>query len=159
MDEFLSVGMTRYKAAKRTLVTFNKEIETLLQGILKNRKNWGSFAPDKTTVRSTTQGKNYAVLLSTIDGTINGEEVEIATDINWHESESEYPIYVVRFNPGWNTKAMAKFNWSNRVVWNDKIEGIELKPNKDDFAPERDFGVLLDELVRFLKSQKPKRAR
>ena len=51
---------------------------------------------------------------------------------------------------------MAEFSWSGSVSWYEEEEVIRSTPNENDFALERDFGLLLSELVRFLKAQKPK---
>ena len=43
------------------------------------------------------------------------------------------------------------------VSWYEEGEKLRLTLNENDFAPERDFGLLLSELVRFLKTETPKR--
>jgi len=162
IDEFLSVGMKKYRRASAAMVRFGTEVESLLQDILLKREDWGSFVPKRGhRPKSTKYWSAYPLLNGKIDGKINGADVRISIDINWYLSEREYPFYSVWLYPGEPyRKAMAEFDWSGSVVWDKEVEngaGIRLTPNEDDFALERDFGILLSELVRFLKTQKPKR--
>jgi hypothetical protein len=157
-DEFLSVGMKKYRSASAAMVRFGKEIESRLQAILSKREDWGSFVPKNgKSPKSTTYWSQYPLLNGRIDGKINGADVQIFIDINWFQSEREYPFYSVYLYPGEAyRKAMAEFSWSGSVSWYEEEEVIRLTPNENDFALERDFGLLLSELVRFLKAQKPK---
>ena len=47
LDEFLSVGMSRYKQASATLIAFRQEAESRLERILEQRPTdrWGRFVP------------------------------------------------------------------------------------------------------------------
>jgi len=162
IDEFLSVGLKKYRPASAAMVTFGKEIESRLQAILSKREDWGSFVPKKgKPPKSTTYWSQYPLLNGKIDGRINSADVRISIDINWYLSEREYPFYIVRLDPVEPyEKGMAEFDWSMGVAWYENevegTKGIRLTPTEDDFALERDFGLLLSELVRFLKTQKPK---
>jgi hypothetical protein len=160
-DEFLSVGMQKYRSASAAMVRFGKEVESRLQAILSKREDWGIFVPRRgNRPKSTKYWSEYPLLNGKIDGKINGADVRLSIDIIWYRSEREYPFYFVWLDPVEPyRKAMAEFRWSGDVSWDEDGEapGIRLTPKEDDFALERDFGILLSELVRFFKTQTPKR--
>ncbi len=93
--EFVEEGMKRYKQAALVLVSFGKEVESLLQSILKKRKDWGPFKPDKKSkaVKSTKYWSEYPLLNARIQGTLHEESLAIGLDINWYQSETDYPFY------------------------------------------------------------------
>lgn len=154
MDEFLSIGMEKYRGASATLVSFGKEVEKRLHAILSQRRagEWGRFVPDQAKLpKSTKYWSEYPLLNANIAGRVGGAEVKVFIAINWYASEREYPFYFASLDPvGPFETAMAAFNWSGNVKWNG--DGIQLDANEDDFALERDFGILLNELVRFLSA-------
>ena len=154
-EEFLSLGMKKYKQASATLVSFGQEVEERLQRILSERTpdKWGNFVPDQTKrTKSTKYWSQYPVLNAKIDGTVGGAAVRISVDINWYQSEREYPFYSVWLDPGDPyLEAMSEFDWRDDVNFSES--GIRFVPNENDFALERDFGILLDEIARFLGSE------
>lgn len=157
MDAFLAVGMKRYKQASSTMVSFGKEIEARLQKILASRtpEAWGRF---ETTAggkgKSTKYWSEYPLFNAKIDGTIGAEPFRLSIDINWYMSKTEYPFYIASLDPHQRYRAsMDGFEWRNGVYSLKEWGGIRLDPSEDDFDLERDFGILLDELVRFLDEQ------
>jgi hypothetical protein len=153
IEEFLSLGMQRYKQASATMVSFGQEVEARLQRILSERTpdRWGNFLPDHVKqAKSTRYWSQYPVLNAKIDGTINGAAVRITIEINWYQSESEYPFYSAWLDPADPyLQAMSEFDWSNGVYFEEN--GIRLAPDEEDFALERDFNILLNEFVNFLE--------
>lgn len=154
IDEFLSAGMSRYKQASATLVAFGREVESRLQGILSDRPSdrWGRFVPDRVKpIKSTKYGSQYPTLNAKILGAIDGVMVTITIDLNWWQSEREYPFYSAWFDPAEPyASVLGDFVWSDSVVPYES--GIRLEPDENDFALERDFGLILDELERFTNS-------
>ncbi len=153
MDEFLSEGVKRYKQTTGVMISFEKEIETRLQKILSGYE-WGSFDPVAgTKVRGSRSWKQYPHLSAGIDGELEDEKVTIVIGINWWESESHYPFYEIFLDPkGLWQNPMKEFEWGRKVCeFSAYNKGIRLDPDEDDFNLERDFGILLDELVRFFE--------
>jgi hypothetical protein len=156
MDEFLSVGMQRYKQGTAVMISFEEGIETRLQKILSERTpdEWGSFVSTaKTKVKSTKGWKEFPHLKARIDGKLGDEKVNITIAVNWWESESHYPFYEIFLDPkGLWQNPMKEFEWGRKVCeFSAYNKGIRLDPDEDDFNLERDFGILLDELVRFFE--------
>jgi hypothetical protein len=154
-NEFVALGMARYKQAAATLVAFGKEVETQLQQILAKRtpEGLGKFIPKEAKVpRSTKYWSTYPLLNAKLDGEFSGEPMTITIMVNWYDSEGEYPIYELELEP-WKlyVDAMKEFDWQNDVYFaSDKK--IQLMPNEGDFNLERDFDTLLDEIERFFNS-------
>ena len=160
MDEFLAVGMKRYKQASSTMVSFGKEIEARLQKILASRtpEAWGRFVPTAgRKARSTKFWSEYPLFNAKIDGTIGSESFRLYISINWFDSETEYPLYVAGLEPHQLYQRyeapMEEFEWRHGVLSFKTSKGVRLDPSEDDFDLERDFGILLDEFVRFLDEQ------
>lgn len=154
MDDFLSEGMKKYKKAAATMVSFGKEIEKRLQNILANRKTkgWGKFIPEETRIpRSTKYWSDYPEFNAKIEGTLGKANVRINIEINWYESEHEYPFYRAWLEPSDPyLKSISDFDWKDGVI--QEGNGIRLYPREEDFNIERDFNFLLDELVRYFNS-------
>lgn len=154
MIEFLSVGMGKYKQASATMVAFGKEIEVRLQSILSARSTseWGWFVPNQTKkkTRSTKYWSEYPLFNAKIDGRIGESEVTISIDVNWYDSERDYPFYSAWLTPADRYRvALEEFEWRNPTYGFSR--GVRLDPDEDDFDLERDFRLLLDELSRFLE--------
>ena len=101
IDDFLSVGMSRYKQASATLVAFRQEVESRLQRILTARApdRWGRFVPDRVKpIKSTRTWSQYPAVLAQINGAIDGATVSITIDISWWNAEGEYPFYEAVFD-------------------------------------------------------------
>ncbi len=153
MDEFLSEGVKRYKQTTGVMISFEKEIETRLQKILSGYE-WGSFDPVAgTKVRGSRSWKKYPHLSAGIDGELGDEEVTIFIGINWWESEFHYPFYQIWLDPKESYLIpMRNFEWGRKVYHHSGYnKGIRLDPDEDNFNLERDFGTLLNELVRFFE--------
>ncbi len=154
LDDFLSVGLSRYKQASATLVAFGQEVESRLQGILSDRPpdKWGRFVPERVKpMRSTKYWSQYPTLNAKILGAIGGVTVTITIDLNWYLSEREYPFYSAWFDPAEPyASVLGDFDWIDGVA--PYGSGIRFEPDENDFALERDFGLILDEVERFTKS-------
>ena len=156
IDEFVSVGMAKYRRASAVLVAFGKEIERRLHSVLLSRRtmDWGSFIPDDAKLpRSMKFWSEYPFLNAKMSGKIGDTSVHVMIAVNWYQAEGEYPLYCAYLEPlAPYESAMAAFDWVLPVKW--EKNGIALHPNEEDFALERDFGLLLDELMRFLKGHR-----
>jgi hypothetical protein len=154
IEDFLSVGLSRYKQASATLVAFGQEVESRLKGILSDRPadRWGRFVPEPVkSTKSTKYWSQYPALNAKIVGAIEGVTVTITIDMNWYLSEREYPFFSAWFDPAEPyASVLGDFDWNDAVAPYES--GIRLVPDENDFALERDFGVILDEVERFLKS-------
>ena len=155
-DKFLSTGMKHYKQATAVMISFGKEMETRLQELILSRPSdkWGPFAPSsETLVKTRKTWKEHPELSVRINGKLNSTDVSILIAINWwEESHSDYPFYQIWLDPTDNYVAsMKKFVWNRKVTFfSGYTKGIRLDPDEADFNLERDLGILLDELVRFL---------
>ena len=154
VDEFVAVGMGRYREASATLVAFGEEVEKKLQSILTNRaaERWKPFVPNETkSSRSTRYWSKYPLLNAKLDGFFKGTAITVSIAINWYESEGEYPFYCLNFEPeGSYSYEMTQFKWRQNVLCDGRC--LRINPCPEDFNLKRDFGVLLDEAVRFLGS-------
>jgi hypothetical protein len=154
-DKFLSAGMKRYKQATAVMISFDQAIETRLQELILSRPSdkWEPFEPSsETLVKTRKTWKEHPELSVRIDGKLNSTDVSIAIAINWWESESEYPFYQIWIEPNATYLIpMKNFVWNQKVTFfSGYCKGIRLDPDETDFNLERDLGILLDELVRFL---------
>jgi hypothetical protein len=154
-DEFVALGMARYKQAAATLVAFGKEVEVQLQQILEKRnpEKLGGFIPKAAKApRSTKYWSAYPLLNAKLDGEFLGESVTITIMVNWYEAEGEYPVYELDLEP-WKpyVDAMKEFDWQNNVSFISEKK-IQLMPNESDFNLAQDFDILLDEISRFFNS-------
>ncbi len=154
-ENFLREGMGRYKQATEVMLSFSNELESILQQILKQRKNWGPFIPNKGT-KATKGSRNwsqYPAHGGRIDGKMNESNSFIGIEVNWYQSETDYPFYSIFIIPD----DQYKKNFLN-YKWSDKFEAhthrLRFYPDPDDFNPERDFNLLIDEFVRFLNATK-----
>ncbi|MFC1579162.1 hypothetical protein ACFL3Y_02110 [Pseudomonadota bacterium] len=157
-EEFVALGMSRYKQASATLVSFGKEVETRLQKILAKRIPdgfTGFIAKESKMPRSTKYWSAYPLLNAKLDGEFATSPLTITIAVNWFESDTEYPIYTLTLDQN-NTisDSMKEFDWQNHVqLYSDR--GIQFFPNENDFNLERDFDILLDEISKFFDSLKP----
>ncbi len=154
MDEFLATGMKKYKQASATMVSFGREVERRLHAILLTRQDWGRFLPEGAKLaKSTKYWSEYPFLNAKLNGTVGSIAVKVMIAVNWCDSESDYPFFLVTLEPiDPYRKAMAGFNWSDVAKWNHDYDRLELEVDEDDFALERDFGILLNEFVRCLNA-------
>lgn len=151
-DEFVELGMSRYKDAAEVMVNFGQEVEARLKAILDERKDWGRFQPNgKLTATSTTYWSVYPLLNAKIEGKFMGEVVKLAVRVNWYAAKTNYPFYAVAFEP-WKPfqEQMAEFEWNAPYQFTDGE--LRFTPNPDDFDLRRDLNRLLDEYQRFLRA-------
>ena len=160
MDEFLSAGMQSYKQATAVMISFVEATETRLQEILlsRTRDRWGRFEPSsEATVKTTRTWKEYPHLSARIAGKLGRADITITIAINWYQSETDYPFYEIypqgdeKEEPGKSPLISLKEFPQGRQVryFHAWIDTLRLDPDEDDFNLERDFTILLDELVRF----------
>ncbi len=151
-DDFIAEGMKKYKCATAAMISFQNEIETRLQDILVKRpaENWGEFQSKKLVKSKTGRTWNqYPTAIAKINGIVEGKEIEIGIVVSWYTSESDYPIYSAWADPREQYLSLMKsFEWQPQVRCGEW--GISFNPDENDFNLERDFNLLLDELVRFL---------
>ena len=154
LNQFLSEGMKKYKEASMLMVLFGKNIEKELQDILEQRKEWGSFKPEKTKkTRSTKYWHEYPLLNAEITGSINNKNYTIRIEIDWFQAEDEYPNYLVHFqydNP--EESIINKFIAYESVNNFENINnsGLKVYPDPNDFNLKRDFNLLIDEFVKII---------
>jgi len=155
-DKFLSTGMKQYKQATTVMISFDQEIETRLQALILSRPSnkWGPFEPSsEALVKTRKTWKEHPELSARIHGKLNSTNLSIVIAINWwEESHSDYPFYQIWLDPTDNyVVSMKKFVWNQKVTFfSGYTKGIRLDPDETDFNLERDLGILLDELIRFL---------
>ena len=102
--------------------------------------------------RITRTWSQYPTANANIDGTLGGAAVSISIAINWYESDREYPFYCAWFNPAEPyTSMLGDFDWNDGVASYER--GIWFEPDETDFALDRDFGLILDEMERFTMSE------
>lgn len=154
LREFVKEGMHRYKEASRLMVLFGRTIEGELQNILKSRKKWGNFKPEKTSksVGSTRYWSEYPFLNAKIFGKIRGRECTIRIAINWYQSEVDYPFYEICLEKGADEEIFNKFSSYNEqaVLEDRKKDTLFYFPKKDDMDLKRDFNKLIDEFIKII---------
>jgi len=134
------------------MVKFGKEIENRLQNILETRDDWGQFIPDKEAyARSTRFWSEYPLLNARKEGSIKGQAAKVIINISWYQSDSYYPFYSIQIDPRHKifSEELKTFDWNPNFHLIDNA--LIFYPDPDDFNLERDFNMLLDEFVRFLK--------
>jgi len=151
-DQFIAEGMTRYEQASSVLVTFRRELETILKGIMNSRNSWGLFIPsnDARAIKST-YGADYPLLNAKLEGWFNGEVVKIVIAVNWYQSQTEYPFYAVWFEPQEQTPShFEQFEWKSDFEFVESA--LRFYPDPADCNLARDFNVLLDEFIRSISN-------
>lgn len=150
-DEFVALGMSRYRDAARVLVDFGREVEARLKAILDERTSWGRFQPlGESSAKSTTYWSVYPLLNAKIDGEFRDENVKLAVRVNWYAADTHYPFYAVAFEGISSTVPMEQFEWNPNYQFTDGE--LRLNPDPDDFDLRRDVNRLLDEFQRFLQA-------
>jgi hypothetical protein len=152
MKEFLAEGFARYKQASHVMKEFFTNTQNELQNILTKRKDWGSVFVPKETIKtkSTKYWDAYPLVNAEKTGSIGGETVRIKIAVNWFASKSEYPFFTAYLKNG------PEKIYQNIVAYYEKAQfelrsderGFILYPKQDDFDLERDFNILIDELLR-----------
>jgi hypothetical protein len=158
MSEFLSAGMQSYKQATAVMISFVEATETRLQEILTSRTpdKWGRFVPSsEAAVKSTRTWKEYPHISARIAGKLGGAAITITIAINWYQSETEYPFYEIYIQGDENEEAgktplisLNEFPRGRQVRHvHTEVDTLRLVPDEHDFDLDRDFGILLDELL------------
>ena len=152
LDIFLAEGMKRFKQASATMVAFEEALQTRMRNILSARaeNGWGSFVPKGESVtKSSRHWKQYPGLTASIEGVYRGADLQVCIALNWYSKESNYPIFCGWFYPHAEYRnEFARHEWSEGISKHET--GICMLPREDDLDLERDFGLILDELIRFL---------
>lgn len=159
MDEelraFIETGMSRFGRAQITVARFGKHLQEMLSGILRSRaaEEWAPFVPSlPAKIRSTTYGQEYPLRNARMEGSIDGKPARVTIAVNWFQSETDYPFYAtdvtVQDSPA---EGLVSFAWREPIK--SGPDGPILTPSADDFDLDRDFSILLDELVRFMRER------
>ena len=151
MEEFVALGVARYKQATRVMVSFGKEVESQLKTVLENRKAWGQFNPtNEVRAKSTTYWSEYPLLNAKLVGELRGAKVAVVLAVNWYQSDTDYPLYCVFLEPHQPyLESLAEFEWNPPFELNER--SLRFYPDPDDFNLIRDANRLLDEFTRFLE--------
>ena len=152
LDVFLAEGMKRFKQASATMVAFEEALQVRMRNILSDRAEfgWGSFVPKaESGAKSSRNWKQYPGMTAAIEGTYRDADLQVCIAINWYSQESNYPLFCGWFYPHADYRTeFARHEWSEGISKHEN--GICIAPCEDDLELERDFGLILDELVRFL---------
>jgi hypothetical protein len=150
-EEFLTEGMGRYKEAAFVMVSFGKEIELRLKAILENRREWGKFKLEGgVRAKSTTYWSEYPLLNAKIRGELEGEKVQLSISVNWYDSQTEYPYYVIGIEPAGHYLLKAdQSDWGEE--FDLKGNWLRFCPDPEDFDLNRDFNKLLDKFIEILE--------
>jgi hypothetical protein len=152
LDVFLAEGMKRFKQASATMVAFEEALQVRMRTILSDRAEvgWGSFVPNgESATKSSRYWKQYPGLSAWIDGTFRSADLQIHIAINWYSQESDSPLFCGWLYPFAEYRnEFARHEWSEGTSKHEN--GICIAPCEDDLDLERDYGLILDELVRFL---------
>jgi hypothetical protein len=152
LDDFLAEGMKRFKKASATMVAFEEALQTKMMNILSARADigWGNFVPNgKAATKCSRNWKQYPGLSAYIDGTFRGADLQIWIRIDWYSQESDCPIFCGCLYPHSDYRnEFARYEWRDGISKHENE--ISITPCEDDPDLERDFGLILDELVRFL---------
>ena len=164
IDEFLSIGLKRFKPSTVVMISFENEIKTRLQEVLAVRTaadEWGSsFKPSgQPEFKRSQTWKEYPHLSAYIPGELGDAKVKITMSIavNWYESDADYPYYEIYIQGDTDEesnnallRSLNKFPQGRQVrYFHTWIDTLRLDPDEDDFDLKRDFGILLDEVVGF----------
>ena len=147
---FIEEGMKSYKKASEVAALFRNEVENILKSILKARTDWGPF--EKNTIKQPQSSKywtEYPYINANLQGQFKGSAHNIRLAINW--MSADYPIFSILFydkNESYKEE-MEQFDWRPEFSFE---KDLRFTPNPDDLDIERDFNLLIDEFVRFMKS-------
>jgi hypothetical protein len=152
LDAFLAEGMKRFKQASATMVAFEETVQVKMRNVLSDRAEvgWGSFVPKgELATKSSRYWKQYPGLSAWIDGTFRGADLQIRIETNWYSEERDAPIFCGRLYPFAEYRnEFARHEWSDGISKHES--GICVVPREDGLDLKRGYGLILDELVRFL---------
>jgi hypothetical protein len=155
LQTFIEAGMGRFGRAQLTLFAFARHLEEILSGILRSRpkSNWVPFVPTvPLQIKSTNYGKDYPLRNARIEGSIAGRPARVTIAVNWYQSETDYPFYAADISVEESlVDGLKSFAWSDPIT--NGPDGPILVPDPEDFDLDRDFAILLDELVRFMRDR------
>ncbi len=154
VDQFIEVGMKKFKQASVVMLTFQETMESRLQSILMERKGdlWDKyFSSGKCSSKTTRTWNKYPSANATMLGEEDVSTCTVGVAVDWFDADNEYCAYRVWLDPRDKFQdQMNSFEWSERTYMSRW--GLCFNPNENDFNLERDFEILLDEIVRFLES-------
>ena len=155
LHTFIEAGMSRFGRAQLTVVTFANHLEEILSEILRSRarSDWDPFVPNvPPKIRSTNYGKEYPLRNARIEGAIGGKPVRVTIAVNWYQSETDYPFYGADISvEEFVVDGLKSFGWNDPITVGP--DGPILVPDPGDFNLHRDFSILLNELVRFMRER------
>jgi len=150
-EAFIKEGMQSYKKASQVAALFRSEIEKNLRTIIEQRDDWGPFKKlEMKTPQSSKYWTEYPHINSNVQGELNNEKLTIRLGVNWFRNDTEYPYYSILFyNSDMYLDSMQVFSWKEEFYYENDLN---FDPDPNDFDLARDFNLLIDEFVRFLKT-------
>lgn len=151
LTAFLSEGMRNYKKASFIMQRFFNNTQSTLQNILKQRREWGAFVPGEVRkVKSTKYWDAYPLINAQIGGKVGKVPTTIEIAINWFQSETDYPFYAIGFYEPvyFNETKLSSYKQTGKVKYLNN--GLKLFPDPADFNLDRDFNLLITELLKTL---------
>jgi len=151
MNEFLSVGLNRYKEAHNVYWRFRKELTDVLVATLDQRKNYGSFIIKENSFY-TQPWVNGLMLNARVSGHFNGIEYSIGIGLDWYNSEVDLPIAFACIEKS-NRDLInldKNYNWTYKVYDRSllgyfssyKFENLELV-----------FNSLIDDIIEYMDAE------
>ena len=156
LNEFISVGFTRYKEAHSIYRRFQTEVKGLLFNILLNRENYGALniKEDSIILRSWADG---LMLTARISASVNDVSYLIGIGLDWSASSKELPIPTAWIDDS-NLKYVNlndSFLWSNtRYNKNNQLVFMKEFVYED---LESIFNNLLDEIIEYMDAELTKK--
>lgn len=160
MDAFSAEWLVKYRKASLALKDFQAQVNGRLKSLLDARTKddrWGPFKAQKATSRSRDLHSDDPFAAYVDD---SNTAIQVYAKVVWDKHELVRPYGLVRVKKGTGkdsreefkrlTEAMGAYGWARKVEAVPSKDGIRLDPTPDDFDLDRDFNILLDELVRFM---------
>jgi len=152
-ETFIAEGMKSYKKASEVAALFRGEVENVLKDILNSRNDYGPFK--KQALKQSQSSKfwtEYPYINANVNGQFLGNTTTLRIAINWMHSD-DYPIYQILFYDKAQryNEEMKAFEWSENFTIEDDGT-LTFVPTPADLNIKRDFTLLIDEFVRFLKT-------
>lgn len=149
--KFIKEGISRYKQATEVYFSFRREMQNMLQGKLKNKRQWYSLKPDYKSIKSTTYGQDYPLLNARIQMDKGEESLTLVIAVNWYQSEFDFPFFEVWLeNENSYTGLLKDYNWNEKFV---SVNGrLQFHTDSENYEPDVIFDDLLDEYLTALGS-------
>jgi len=153
-DAFIEEGMKSYKKASEVAALFRGEVENILKDIMNSREDWGPF--QKKAMKQSQSSKfwtEFPYINANLNGAIHDTSVTIRIAVNWTDSSTKYPFYEIRFYDQNHpfVEEMKNFVWNEDFTFEEPNK-VVLYPDASDISLNRDFGMLIDEFVRFIST-------